>query len=71
MTTTRQAQKKRSRVKNDITTMQLTQGNKTRLKNIQQNEKFDKLEEALDEVLSVYEDRKRDLALGVKPDCAN
>ena len=39
MTTTRQAQKKRSRVKNDITTMQLTQGNKTRLKNIQQNEK--------------------------------
>ncbi|NQY38266.1 MAG: hypothetical protein HRT37_25690 [Alteromonadaceae bacterium] len=68
MTTTRQAQKKRSRVKNDITTMQLTQGNKTRLKNIQQNEKFDKLEEALDEVLSVYEDRKRDLALGVKTD---
>ncbi|NQY64584.1 MAG: hypothetical protein HRT38_12780 [Alteromonadaceae bacterium] len=66
MTTTRQAQKKRSRVKNDITTMQLTQGNKTRLKNIQQTEKFDKLEEALDEVLSVYEDRKRDLALGVK-----
>ena len=66
MITTRQAQKKRSRVKNDITTMQLTQGNKTRLKNIQQTEKFDKLEEALDEVLSVYEDRKRDLALGVK-----
>lgn len=56
MTTERQAQKKRSRVKNDITTMQLSNSLKARLKKIQLAEHFDKIDEALDEVLSFYED---------------
>jgi hypothetical protein len=58
MTLERQAQKKKSRDKNNITTMQLTRGNKTRLKEIQNTLKFEKLEEALDELLSFYEDNQ-------------
>ena len=58
MTLQRQAQKKKSRDKNNITTMQLTRGNKTRLKEIQNTLKFEKLEEALDELLSFYEDNQ-------------
>ncbi len=60
MTTVRQQQKKRSREKNSITTMQLSTGNKARLKKILDTQKFEKLDEALDEVLSSYEDMKRD-----------
>lgn len=58
--TERQKQKKKSRTKNNITTMQLSSGNKLRLKNIQDLLKFDKLDEALDEILSSYEDNLRD-----------
>lgn len=53
MTVTRQ---KRSRDKNDITTMQLRKGNKLRLKNILDLHGFESLDEALDEILSFYED---------------
>jgi hypothetical protein len=60
MTTARQAQKKRSRDKNDITTMQLSNVLKSRLKKIMDNDKFDKLDEALDEVLSFYEDNHKE-----------
>lgn len=59
MSTLRQIQKKRSRIKNDITTMQLSKGNKERLKKVQDQFKFEKLEEALDELLSFYEDSQQ------------
>jgi hypothetical protein len=52
----RQEQKKTSREKNDITTMQLSNSLKLRLKRIQKLNGFDKQDEALDEVLSFYED---------------
>jgi hypothetical protein len=38
--------------------MQLSNGNKKRLKNVLEAESFDSLDEALDEVLSNYEDSK-------------
>ena len=53
----RRAQKKLSREKNDITTMQLSNDLKKRLIAIQEHNKFDKQDEALDEVLSYYEDK--------------
>ena len=59
MTTTRQ---KRSRVKNDITTMQLRKGNKVRLKKIVDSQGFESLDEALDEILTAYEDQQTDLS---------
>jgi len=58
MSVLRQIQKKRSRLKNNITTMQLSKGNKARLKKIQDELKFEKLEEVLDELLSIYEDNQ-------------
>lgn len=63
MTTTleRQKQKQKSRVKNDITTMQLSRSLKARLKRIQKFIAFDKQDEALDEVLSFYEDNHPEL----------
>ena len=63
MTTERQAQKKRSRAKNDITTMQLSNELKKRLKRIQIFNQFDKQDEALDEVLSYFEDNHPDILL--------
>lgn len=52
----RQQQKKKSRERNDITTMQLSRSLKARLTKIQNHYQFDKKDEALDEVLSFYED---------------
>lgn len=52
----RQDQKKLSREKNDITTMQLSRKLKERLIAVQYQQSFDKQDEALDEVLSFYED---------------
>lgn len=56
MTEKRQAQKKASRVKNNITTMQLTKRMKSRIKRIQTFNGFDKQDEALDDALSFFED---------------
>lgn len=56
MQSERQKQKKRSRDKLDITTMQLSRTLKNKLRAIQEQHGFDKLDEALDEVLSFYED---------------
>lgn len=56
MTTQRKEQKRRSRVKNNVTTMQLSNALKKRIKRIQKLKGFDKQDEALDEILSFYED---------------
>jgi len=64
MTIERNAQKKRSRDKNDITTMQLTNELKKRLKRVKKFNKLakrEKLDEALDEALSFYEDNHPDI----------
>ena len=58
--TNRQEQKRQSRLRNNKTTIQLTRGNKQRLSDIQSNQGFDTLDEALDEVLTEYEDARRD-----------
>lgn len=68
MTAARQAQKKRSREKNDITTMQLSNELKKRLKRIQKFNQFDKQDEALDEVLSFFEDNHPDILMVVLND---
>jgi hypothetical protein len=57
----RQEQKKRSRIKNDITTMQLSNSLKKRIKAIQAQHGFDKQDEALDEIISFYEDNNLDI----------
>ena len=59
----RQQQKKRSRVKNDITTMQLSNSLKNRIKRIQKFNAFDKQDEALDEIVSYYEDQNPEVTL--------
>ncbi|ALO34818.1 hypothetical protein CMT41_08885 [Colwellia sp. MT41] len=56
MTVARRAQKKKSRTKNDITTIQLSRTLKKRLHLIIKSNGFNKLDEGLDEVLSFYED---------------
>ena len=56
MKTTRQEQKKLSRDRNQITTMQLSKGMKARLKRVQKFIKLSKQDEALDEVLCAFED---------------
>jgi hypothetical protein len=56
MTVQRKEQKRRSRVKNNVTTMQLSNALKKRIKRIQKLNGFDKQDEALDEILSFYED---------------
>ena len=60
MTYVRQIQKKRSRDKNNVTTMQLSRTLKNRLISIQQLKGFDKQDEALDEILSFYEDNHKE-----------
>ena len=59
----RQKQKRLSRERNNKTTIQLNRGNKNRLQAIKLNEGFDTIDEALDEVLSFYEDEKRNESL--------
>lgn len=59
----RQEQKKRSRIKNDITTMQLSNSLKLRIKDIQKKKGFDKQDEALDEILCFYEDNYQNIEL--------
>jgi hypothetical protein len=52
----RRLQKKISRDKNGITTMQLSRRLQSKLLKIKCAEGFDKLDEALDEVITFYED---------------
>ncbi|MDN3380945.1 MULTISPECIES: hypothetical protein [unclassified Pseudoalteromonas] len=59
----RQRQKRLSRERNNKTTIQLNRGNKMRLEKIKLSEGFDTVDEALDEVLSFYEDEKRNECL--------
>ncbi|MGP5159813.1 hypothetical protein [Pseudoalteromonas prydzensis] len=59
----RQKQKRLSRERNNKTTIQLNRGNKMRLEKIKLSEGFDTVDEALDEVLSFYEDEKRNESL--------
>lgn len=59
----RQKQKRLSRERNNKTTIQLNRGNKMRLEKIKLSEGFDTVDEALDEVLSFYEDEKRNECL--------
>lgn len=61
MNSIRQEQKRRSRVKNDITTMQMSNGIKSRVKRVKKYCDLDKLDEALDELLSFYEDNHPDI----------
>lgn len=61
MSTQRQEQKKRSRIKNDITTIQLSNALKRRIKRIQKWHTFDKQDEALDEIISFYEDKHHEI----------
>lgn len=56
MSEKRRLQKKLSRDKNGITTMQLSHKLKSKLLKIKCAEGFDKLDEALDEVITFYED---------------
>ncbi|GAA5141077.1 hypothetical protein [Thalassotalea piscium] len=65
MTTTieRKKQKKKSRVKNDITTMQLSRSLKARLIRIQEHHQFDKQDEALEEIISDYEETTPEVLL--------
>jgi hypothetical protein len=56
MSEKRRLQKKISRDKNGITTMQLSRRLKSKLLKIKCSEGFDKLDEALDEVITFYED---------------
>jgi len=59
----RQKQKKKSRDKNDITTMQLSRNLKSRLIRIQEYHQFDKQDEALEEIISDYEQNTPDVLL--------
>lgn len=61
MKTARQEQKKLSRDRNQITTMQLSKVMKARLKRIQKFSKLSKQDEALDEVLCAFEDNHPDI----------
>ena len=56
MNNKRQEQKKLSRVKNDITTMQLSRSINKRVERVRKFNGFDKKDEALDEMLSFYEE---------------
>lgn len=58
ITAKRNEQKKKSRLKNDITTIQLSNSLKVRLVAIQNDLKFDKQDDALEEVLDYYEENK-------------
>lgn len=55
----RQEQKKQSRIRNNKTTIQLSRALKDRLGKIKDTKGFDSLEEALDEVISEYENYDR------------
>ena len=65
MTTTieRRKQKKKSRVKNDITTMQLARHIKARLISIQAYHQFDKQDDGLGEIIDAYEESHPDILL--------
>jgi hypothetical protein len=60
----RRTQKKKSRIKNDITTIQVTKTLKSRLISIQKKLGLDKQDDALDEIITQYEDRQKELAAG-------
>lgn len=62
-TVERQKQKKKSRDKNNITTMQLSRLLKSRLVRIQKYNQFDKQDEALDEILGLYEDENPEVLM--------
>ena len=57
----RRKQKKKSRDKNNITTMQLSRFLKSRLVLIQEFNQFDKQDEALDEVINFYVENHPDV----------
>lgn len=57
-------QKKKSRIKNDITTIQVTRTLKSRLIAIQNKLGLDKQDDALDEIITQYEDGQKELAAG-------